>query len=461
MVAASIFSGFPIPASLTVVTGLRFDANHLWDRETGLEPASRQAARRYSERKSVALDPTKTVLGAFLLMAWSGSALAADRESNGQLHIEPLLDARLRYENVEQPAMDADALTFRLRAGAEAKLGHFSLLAEGEGTAAPVNNYNAFPFPLPGDNQWRPNHSVIADPTSAELNRLQIQYRDGDNSVTLGRQRINLDDQRWVGSVGWRQNEQTFDALRGESKFGPVALDLTYAISQRTVFGSDAGPRTALDGQFVFAGLSSKVGPIQGKLFTYLLDYEEDFFRANSSRTYGLTLTTVVPISPKTKLALRASYARQSDYAENPFNYAADYWSLDAGTTLAGFAIVGGWEKLGSDNGRGLQTPMATLHKFNGWADMFLTTPANGLEDSYFSVSRKFDKVRLLPGLNATVAYHQFDSDVGNLKYGTEWDASVGFKVRRVSFLAKFADYDARDFGADTRKFWLQAEWAL
>ena len=203
------------------------------------------------------------------------------------------------------------------------------------------------------------------------------------------------------------------------------------------------------------------MGPVQGKLFAYLLDYDEDFFFANSSQTYGLTLSSAVPITDKIKLSLRVSYARQSDYAENPFNYAADYLSLEAGTTLAGFSMTAGWEKLGSDNGRGLQTPMATLHKFNGWADLFLTTPANGLEDGYVSVSRKFEKVQFLPGLNAALAFHQFDSDIGNIEYGTEWDASLGFKVRGVSLLAKFADYDARDFGKDTRKFWLQAEWAL
>jgi hypothetical protein len=411
--------------------------------------------------ETVALDLTKTVFGAFLAIGWSGSALAADKQSDDKLQIQPLLDVRLRYENVDQPALEADGLTLRLRAGAEAKLGHFSFLAEVEGTVAPVNDYNAFPFPLPGEDQWRPQYSVIADPENAELNRLQLQYKAGSNSVTLGRQRINLDDQRWVGSVGWRQNEQTFDAIRGEAKLGPVAADLTYAIKQRTIFGSDAGPRTAFDGHFVFAGLSSKVGPIQGKLFAYLLDYDEDFFLANSSQSYGLTLSTTVPITGKTKLSLRASYARQSDYAQNPFDYAADYWSLESGTTIAGFAVAGGWEKLGSDNGRGLQTPMATLHKFNGWADLFLTTPTNGLEDAYVSVSRKFEGVKFLPGLNATVAFHQFDSDVGNVEYGTEWDASLGFKISRVAFLAKYADYDAKDFGVDTRKFWLQAEWAF
>lgn len=409
----------------------------------------------------MALDLTKALLGAFILVGCSGTALAADTASDEGLQVKPLLDARVRYENVDQPGLDADALTFRLRAGAEASLGHFALLAEAEGTAALVNNYNAFPFPLPGEEQWRPDRSVIADPMNIELNRLQLQYKADNTTLTLGRQRINLDDQRWVGAVGWRQNEQTFDAVRGEMKFGPIAADLTYAIKQRTIFGSDAGPRTAFDGHFVFAGLSSKVGPIQGKLFAYLLDYDEDFFLANSSQTYGLFLSTVIPVSTATKLSLRASYARQSDYAENPFNYAADYWSFEGGTTLAGFALTGGWEKLGSDNGRGLQTPMATLHKFNGWADLFLTTPANGLEDSYVSLSRKFDKVKVLPGLNATVVFHQFDSDVGDIEYGTERDASLGFRIGKIGLLAKFADYNARDFGVDTRKFWLQAEWAL
>lgn len=411
--------------------------------------------------ETVALGTTKAVLGALLITGWSGSALAADQQTDDKLEIQPLLDVRLRYENVEQPALEADGLTVRLRAGAEAKLGHFSLLAEVEGTYAPVDDYNAFSFPLPGEDQWRPQFSVIADPVNAELNRLQVQYKTSNNSVTLGRQRINLDDQRWVGSVGWRQNEQTFDAIRGEAKLGPVAADLTYAIKQRTIFGTDAGPRTAFDGHFVFAGLSSKVGPVQGKLFAYLLDYDEAFFLANSSRTFGLTLSSAIPITGKTNISVRASYARQSDFAENPFNYAADYWSLEAGTTMAGFAIAGGWEKLGSDNGRALQTPMATLHKFNGWADLFLTTPTSGLEDAYVSVSRKFEGVKFLPGLNAAVIFHQFDSDVGDVEYGTEWDASLGFKISRVSILAKYADYEARDFGVDTRKFWLQAEWAF
>ena len=406
----------------------------------------------------------RIIIGAAAVLTITDPAAAQtvnEPASPDGVQVSPILEARARYETVDQGAVDAEALTVRLRGGAEARLGRFSLLAEGEGTVALANGYSAFPFPLPGNDQWRPDHAAVADPENFELNRLQLQYKSERTSLTLGRQRINLDDQRWVGSVGWRQNEQTFDAVRGEAKLGPLAADLTYAISQRTIFGEHAGPRTALDGDFIFAGLSSKLGPLQGKLFAYVLDYEEPFFLANSSQTYGGILSGSLPLGRARKLALRASYARQSDHGDNPFDYAADYWSFEGGTRLAGFDLAAGWEQLGSDHGRAVQTPMATLHKFNGWADLFLTTPPAGLEDAYVTIGRKFEQVKLVRGLNATIAFHQFDSAAGDVEYGTEWDASLGFRLGKASMLLKYADYDSKDFGTDTRKLWLQAEWAF
>ena len=385
------------------------------------------------------------------LPAFAAPAMAAVAAENPErIVLGPLLDTRARFETVDQGVLDADSLTLRMRGGAEVSLGRFSVLAEGEATIAAESDYNAFPFPLAGKRQWRPDHAVIADPENLELNRLQLQYKAGKNAVTVGRQRINLDDQRWVGSVGWRQNEQTFDAARGELQLGTVMADVTYAISQRTIFGEDAGPRTALDGNFLFASLSSKLGPVQGKLFAYLLDYDEPFARANSTKTWGGILSGSVPLDGARKLDLRASYARQSDHGDNPFDYAAGYWSLEAGSTLAGFGITAGLEKLGSNRGRAVQTPMATLHKFNGWADLFLTTPAAGLEDAYVTVARKFDGVKHLPGLNAALAFHQFDSAKGDVEYGAEWDASLGFKLGRIAILLKYVNYAAKG-SASTR----------
>jgi len=370
--------------------------------------------------------------------------------------LQPIIDARLRYEAVDRdkPLTDADAVTLRLRSGFELKSGPFAFLAEAEGTLGIDNDYND----TNAGNGVEP-FAIVADPENVELNRLQLQYKTKAFTATVGRQRINLDDQRFVGAVGWRQNEQTFDAVRGEATIGPVSLDGTYAISQRTIFGVDAGPRQAFDGDFIFLGAGVKAGPITIKAFGYLLDFDETIQFANSSKTFGARAVGAIPLGGKAKLNVAASYARQKDYGDNPFNYSADYIAGELGSTVAGFSIAAGYEKLGSGTGRAFQTPMATLHKFNGWADIFLTTPAAGLQDYYATIAYKFD-VKALPGLNAGITYHRFDSDAGDLRYGDEWNASIGFKVRKVGVLVKYADYDARRFSVDTQKLWLQLEWA-
>ena len=385
------------------------------------------------------------------------------------LTLDPIVEGRLRWEHFDQPATDADAVTLRLRIGGELKhaRSHLSLLAEAEGTAALGNGYNAFPFAVTS-SQRRTAYSVVADPENVELNRLQLQYKGKAVTVTVGRQRINLDDQRFVGAVGWRQNEQTFDAVRAEAKIGLFTLDGTYAISQRTVFGYDAGPRTAYDGNFVFLGAGAKLGPVNVKAFAYLLNYDlaeqagTQAIALADTQTYGFRATTSLPLSKAVKLNLAASYARQSNFQQNPLSYGVDYFAAEGGIAFNGFAANLGYEKLGASAvGRSFQTPMTTLHKFNGWADLFLTTPANGLQDIYGSVTYAFPKGKGLPGLNMAVTYHQFDSAAGSVNFGHEWNASMGLKLARgVTGLIKYADYTARGFGVNTRKLWLQIEFA-
>lgn len=366
--------------------------------------------------------------------------------------IDPIIDLRLRYESVDQDsaADSADALTARLRAGFEVAADGFSFLAEGEGTLGLINDYNDT---IPG-NGVEP-FPVVADPENIELNRLQIGYKKGGYSLTVGRQRIILDNARFVGNVGWRQNEQTFDAVRGQAKIGPVSLDATYSNSQRTIFGVDS-PNEHFDGDLVLLNAGVDLTPVKVKGFSYLLDYGTRL--AFSSQTYGVLASASVPLGA-VKLDLSATYANQSDYGDNPTNYSADYINVELGTGLAGFSLKAGYEELGSDGGvASFQTPLATLHAFNGWADIFLTTPAGGLRDYYVSLGKGF-KLPALPGLKAGVTYHKFESDIGGLDYGTEWDASLGFTVGPVGLLVKYANYDAEDFSTDTEKFWLQAEY--
>ncbi|MBF8293389.1 MAG: hypothetical protein HW392_2216, partial [Steroidobacteraceae bacterium] len=97
------------------------------------------------------------------------------------------------------------------------------------------------------------------------------------------------------------------------------------------------------------------------------------------------------------------------------------------------------------------QTPLATLHKWQGWADKFLTTPSAGIEDIYMGLRGS------LAGWSGQAVWHDFQAQATGLHYGTELDLSVSRKFReRYEVLAKYADYSASGLFTDTRKFWLQ-----
>lgn len=399
-----------------------------------------------------------------LFLATSSTAAFAQ-----EVELKPIIDMRIRYEHVDQDnlADDADALTTRLRAGVEAKSGAFSVLVEGEGTLALVEKYNS------GLNGLS-SRPIVGDPQNVELNRAQLQFRGVPGTVvTLGRQRINLDDQRFVGAVGWRQNEQTFDAARVEwSPVKSVKLDVTYAWSDRTIWGVDgSGARQqAVSGDNVFANLGFKQDGFALTGFAYLVDQDEaavQYYQL-SNQTYGVRGSASVPLGGTATLALAASYARQSDYHNNPNDYDADYWFAEAALGSGPFKLTGGYEVLGAAGGTALtsfQTPLATLHKFNGAADKFLTTPANGLRDLYVGASFAPSKCGI-NGLNAGVTWHRFTSDRLSLDYGDEWDAHIGFKpTKKIAVSTKYARYDTKGGGdfsgdVDTSKFWLQLDYA-
>jgi hypothetical protein len=392
---------------------------------------------------------------------------------------KPLIDARLRYEHVEQVplAEDAEAVTLRVRMGGELSNKNWSFLAEAEGLLAIDEDYNS------GVN-GKALFPIVADPENIELNRIQVQYRGIPKTVvTVGRQRINLDDQRFVGSVGWRQNEQTFDAARVEwSGVKDLKLDVTYSWSVRTIWGIDGGNafglarQQAISGDNVLANLSykTKYGTLTG--FAYLVDQDEAVisgFRM-SSQTFGARFAGAYPLSKAVKLNYAASYASQSDYHRNPNDYSVDYYLGELGIAAYGFTLGGGYEVLGADGGVALtsfQTPLATLHKFQGWADKFLVTPPNGIRDLYGSVG--YAKPKPMKGVDSiglTAVYHRYDADrsvavVGRQHYGDEFGAQLLVKVKKYTLIAKYADYNAKEVApfatADTKKFWLSAEWAF
>ncbi|QAY76404.1 alginate export family protein [Sphingosinicella sp. BN140058] len=377
---------------------------------------------------------------------------------------KPILDLRLRTEHVDQEglAREADAVTARLRGGVEIASGPWSMLVEGEATIALVDDY----FDGVRGPADRP---LVVDPENVELNRAQLRYAGLKNgAVTLGRQRIELLDQRFVGSAPFRQNEQTFDALRFQygAKTGPT-LDISYVWSVRTVNGSRGrGARqTAVDGDnlFAVAGLPTPIGTISA--FAFLVDQDEAVVQAFrlSSQTYGLRLAGSRALGP-VALSYAASYARQSDHHRNPNDYSASYLLAEAGAAAHGFTATAGYEELGADDGRALtsfQTPLGTLFKFNGWADRFVTTPPNGLRDLYLSAGYGAKKVGPADAVTLSATWHRFDSARLDLDYGRELDLLASAKRGRYTLAARYAGYRSHGFATDIDRFWLSVDFTF
>jgi len=207
---------------------------------------------------------------------------------------------------------------------------------------------------------------------------------------------------------------------------------------------------------------ASPIGTLSA--FAYLVDEDQaavNGFRL-ASQTYGARLAGARPLG-RAKLAYQISYARQSDYHRNPNDYSADYYFADALLDVGGVKLGAGYEVLGADKGAALtsfQAPLATGFKFQGWADKFLTTPPNGLEDLYANASVNLKGVGMLDTLAFIVSYHDYDAERGPADYGSEWNTSIAAKHKRFNVMLKYADYQQGELlsARTTSKLWAQIE---
>jgi hypothetical protein len=111
---------------------------------------------------------------------------------------------------------------------------------------------------------------------------------------------------------------------------------------------------------------------------------------------------------------------------------------------------------LGDGGGGSFTTPFATLHKFNGWADLFLATPQDGLRDAFVSAGAT------VAGVKLSLVYHDFSADTGGARYGDELDGSVVWNASwKQQFALKFALYNADEFRVDTNKIWIWTRWGF
>lgn len=369
----------------------------------------------------------------------------ADAIKNGEFHA----NFRYRLERVDQDGLSDMALASTLRSRfnyATAPLYGASAFIEVDNIAyIGTDSFN-------NTRNGKAGYPVVADPDATDINQLYFKYAKDAAAVTLGRQRINLDNQRFVGGVGWRQNEQTYDAVTaGYNGFKGVQLVYAYVDRVARVFGPDNGtPDPTLDTSAHVLNAhwdGGDKGAVTG--YGYFLDVENA--PAASSRTGGVRYTNHFAAG-EGQIPVAFEFARQTDYGNNPVGYAANYTLVEVGYKQGPIQLLVGNEVLGADTGAGVAfaTPLATLHKFQGWADKFLSTPAAGVDDRYVTVSGGEADTRF------TLTWHDFNADAGSAQYGNEWDMSVAQKLGdHVDALFKYASYNANTFATDTTKFWV------
>lgn len=362
------------------------------------------------------------------------------------------LSLRLRHETVDDDAFarDASALTLRTRLGWQsAPFAGVSATLEVDDVRALVERYNS-------TSNGRTTRPIVGDPEGTELNRASLQWQVGPHTLAGGRQRIVFDDHRFIGNVGWRQNEQTFDSVSFRTTALPrIELGYAWIWNVNRVFGPKEGAQQAnwrgathlINAKFN-AGAAGTISA-----FAYLLDF--DNAAAQSNATYGLRWSGGPEIAQGWKIPFALSYATQRDHAANPVDYRADYWLAEIGIAHGPWTLKVGRETLEGDAARPnarFITPLATLHAFQGWVDKFLVTPPRGIEDTWVGLQAK------LGPANCQLWWHDFRAEAGKLKYGTEWNAAVGMTLaQRYELLLKAGRYDADGFGSDATKLWLMA----
>lgn len=374
------------------------------------------------------------------------------------------IDTNYRYENVNQdvvptPTLNgvpaalqpktANANTIRTRLGLLSPVFHgLQGYVEYEGTHVLQSDYN-------NGRGNKPGYSIVADPGYNELNQMWISYTGvPDTVIKGGRQRIKFDDDRFIGNVGWRQLETTFDSvLITNQSLESLVVNVGYIGNVKTFTSTTENINAPiLNANYKFGDYGNLIG------YGYWMDYTESENFQKSNQTYGLRFIN----SDKPKkfydhysLLYTAEWSIQKDYQHSPVQYEANRFNVMGGFNAYNFSFQGAMEQLnGSGLNKTFNTPLGTNHAFQGWADIFLVTPNDGIRDVFGTVSAKFmeNDSLVLSGI-----YHDFTDDTGQAHYGKEWDFQAIKKFgKHYSLLAKYANYDADRYSTDTQKIWVQ-----
>ncbi len=363
---------------------------------------------------------------------------------------KPMTSFRLRYENVDQDGKtdQSNAWTMRSLIGWQTKpLNNFSIAAQLINVAQFNNDfYDGTPNTFGGATATpadKKNYPLVVDPDYTGVNQFFIEWTGiPETKVRVGRQSVKLDNVRFVGNVEFRQIMQVFDGVAIENKsipnleiyaahFEALRRITSEYISDGNVDIAHAtwkySPTESLTGYGYFQAM-----PLNG--FSYPTTGGVTFTN-NSSRTLGLRADGNHKVDADWKVLYTAEYAKQDNYRGGDSRIDAHYWRLGAGAGFGNWSARLDREVLSSNNSLyGFQTPLATGHLFQGLDDLFLTTPQDGIEDTFITLNGKVLDLQL------SAEYHWFNSDKdftaaghapNSNQYGKELDLVAGYNYNK------------------------------
>lgn len=294
---------------------------------------------------------------------------------------------------------------------------------------------------------------LIADVPGGEINQALLHWSGRQLDIFAGRQRIDLANQRFMGSAAYWQNDQTFDAFRAKYQFLSMSsVQYIYLANANTYLGDDAGYWLTPDDTLY--GVRDGVRPpglrgdqrhnshllhlefkewdySQVLLWYYRFENETAPERSNNTLGAGYRFSCK---ADTLKYIVEADLAQQelTDFRDNSI----PYYRLEAGVGIQSLQVLLSQEYLGSDQDWGFITPLGSVNDFQGWAHVFLYTPDEGIVDTRVQFDWRFNPFRV------DARYHLFEAAQGGAAYGKEFDLDLIWKLARKHKLSlRFADF--------------------
>lgn len=337
-----------------------------------------------------------------------------------------------------------------------------SLLVRGTWQAEWFDNLNTM-FELDHvSSTWKRHHNngvdrnaepFVPDVDGTEINQAYLQFALSNFDFYVGRRRIELDDQRFIGSNGFWQNDQTFDSASVDYSFLSASkLQYSFISNVNRILGNNTSfqftPGEPGYGSGDNTRPAAQLGDhehrshlLRGQLrewdahaltgFYYHIDNRDDL--PTSNRTLGLRYTLdqrIGVLKPSVEASVATQKRQELERADDQY-----YLLLDLALAYRSAQFGVRYEKLSGKNGVAFITPLGSLHDFHGWADKFNQSQLGIIDRSVHASYRqspwRFD-----------TRYHWFKTDERAIDWGNELDIDIMYKFNRNhKILLRLADF--------------------